>query len=315
MADSAPLLATAGAPVPEGGRAEWFTGSGGLRLRAALFPAQGQPRGSVVLGPGRSEPIEKYFEVVRDLTGRGFEVLAHDWRGQGLSQRLLPDPMKGHADGYEHFLADHRILVDTFAPRLPGPLIMFGHSMGGGLNLLSLMRGETRFAAAFLSAPMMAVITGPIPARVARGLCAAMRLIGRDGAYVAKGADPLGGRFEGNPLTHDEHRYDLYKSQLRAHPELALGGVTWGWLDFALQVEIALRAPGAPESVATPVDLVMAGEERLVVSGCSEGISGRMPRSRCLTIPGALHEILMETDEVRAQVWAEFDRLADEVAR
>jgi alpha-beta hydrolase superfamily lysophospholipase len=48
----------------------------------------GPPRGSVVVSPGRSEPIEKYFEVVQDLLDRGFVVLVHDWRGQGC--RIAP---------------------------------------------------------------------------------------------------------------------------------------------------------------------------------------------------------------------------------
>ena len=314
MPETAPLLATPGAPVPAGGVAEWYEGDGGLRLRAALFPARAAPRGSVVVSPGRSEPIEKYFEVVGELNARGFCVLVHDWRGQGLSARLLKDPMKGHAEGYQPFLADYRRLLDAFEARLPGPLIALGHSMGGALNLLSLEQGEARFAAAALTAPMMAVITGPVPAVVARGLCAAVRLAGGAGAYVSRNSHPLAGTFAGNPLTHDEHRYERYHDQLRAHPELQLGGVTWGWLDFALQVEIALRAHGAPEGVDIPVAFVMAGEERLVVSACAEGLAQRLPRGHCTTIPGALHELLMETDDIRAAFWAAFDKIADEVA-
>src|SRR6478735_8712131 len=102
MGDAAPLVSIPEAPVPDHGTAEWFSGADGATLRAALFrPALilegGQPRGSVVVSPGRSEPIEKYFEVVQDLLDRGFVVLVHDWRGQGLSHRALPDRLKGHA--------------------------------------------------------------------------------------------------------------------------------------------------------------------------------------------------------------------------
>ena len=95
----APLISIPSAPVPAGGEATWFEGAGKARLRAALFPARGQVRGSIVLSGGRTEPIEKYFEVVEDLTGRGYVVLAHDWRGQGLSHRELQDRLAGHARG------------------------------------------------------------------------------------------------------------------------------------------------------------------------------------------------------------------------
>ena len=92
--------------------------------------------------PGRTEPIEKYFEVVERLRARGFAVLAHDWRGQGLSHRMLPDRSPGHAEGCADFLDDHRRLLDRFDGELPKPWISLGHSMGGCLALLVAGRGR-----------------------------------------------------------------------------------------------------------------------------------------------------------------------------
>jgi lysophospholipase len=100
----------------------------------------------VVVSPGRSEPIEKYFEVVQDLLDRGFVVLVHDWRGQGLSHRALPDRLKGHAAGFKEFLGDYQALLAAFETRLPKPWIALGHSMGGCLTMLALATGESRFS-------------------------------------------------------------------------------------------------------------------------------------------------------------------------
>ena len=108
MAEAAPLVSIPEAHVPDGGTAEWFSGAGAVPLRAASFFPGGQARGSVVVSPGRTEPIEKYFEVVEELLARGFAVLVHDWRGQGLSHRALPDKLKGHASGFTDFVADYR---------------------------------------------------------------------------------------------------------------------------------------------------------------------------------------------------------------
>ncbi len=63
----APLISIPSAPVPAGAEAAWFDGAGKARLRAALFPARGAVRGSIVLSGGRTEPIEKYLEVIEDL--------------------------------------------------------------------------------------------------------------------------------------------------------------------------------------------------------------------------------------------------------
>mgnify|MGYP000293492586 CR=1 FL=1 len=72
--EPARLVSIPEAPVPDHGKAEWFRGADGATLRAATFFPDGPARGTVVLSPGRSEPLEKYFEVVDDLLARGFEL-------------------------------------------------------------------------------------------------------------------------------------------------------------------------------------------------------------------------------------------------
>ena len=310
MGPSAPLVGIPEAPIPAGGQAEWFTGAGGVRLRAALFPAQAEARGSVVLSPGRTEPIEKYFETIGDLTGRGFEVLVHDWRGQGLSQRLLPDRLRGHAVSFEDFLADHRALLDAFETRLRPPLIGLGHSMGGGLVLLALVKGEGRLAAAVLSAPMLAISTRPWPGAVASGAARLLGALGRAGDYALPAYDPVTNRFGSDLLTRDMGRYDRFKAQLRACPDLALGALTWGWLNFAFRSATALLAPGALEQVQTPVTIVAAGHERLVLNASSRAAARRLPHGRYIEIPDARHELLMETDDKRDAFWRAFDEAA-----
>ena len=171
MLEPAPLIETADAKAPPGGEASWFTGAGGAKLRAALFtpsPKAGPVRGSIVLSGGRTEPIEKYYEFIGELLDRGFVVLAHDWRGQGLSQRDLPDPLKGYVRGYKTYLDDFRALLGAYSDRLPKPWTAVAHSMGGCLTLLAMAHGETRFAGAVLSAPMLGLRT-PFPLLFSNG--------------------------------------------------------------------------------------------------------------------------------------------------
>jgi lysophospholipase len=309
LATSAPLVGTLAAPVPEGAAAEWFTGAGGARLRAALFPAAGPPRGSVVVSPGRTEPIEKYFEVAGALAARGFVALIHDWRGQGLADRLLPDPLLGHATGYADFLADYAALLTGFEARLPRPWIALGHSMGGCLTLLALAEGERRFAAAILSAPMLGVRIGAAPRPAVRALASALTVFGRGGRPVP-GPAAVSTPFETNIVTHDPIRYARAVGLVEACPDLALGLPTWGWLDFAFVATSRLaRGPGAAR-IDIPVTVVAAGDDRLVDNTALEAVTARLPRGRYVEIPGAYHEILQETDDVQVVFWREFDALA-----
>ena len=312
MAEPAPLYATAAAPIPEGGEAEWFTGSGGARLRAALFPTRQAPRGAVLLSPGRTEPIEKYFETIEVLAGRGYVVLVHDWRGQGLSQRMLTDRMLGHARGYKDFLTDYAALIAAFQSRMPKPWIALGHSMGGCLTLLALASGQTGFSGAILSAPMLGLNTGTIPAPVARIFASALSVLGLGGRPIMR--SPPSTDFESNILTHDRTRWERNEGQTTAFPELALGDPTWGWLDFAFTATGILQTGPQVPKLAIPVTVITAGQERLVDNVASRLVASRLPRGRILDVPGAYHEILQETDEVRAVFWREFDDLVEKSA-
>jgi lysophospholipase len=317
---TAPLVDIPEAPVPDHGTADWFSGADGSRLRAALFlPAksslEGQARGSVVVNPGRSEPIEKYFEVVQELLDRGFVVLVHDWRGQGLSVRPLADRFKGHSRGVAEYLSDFKILLDAYEARLPKPWLVLGHSMGGCLTALALGHGEKRFAAALLSAPMLGLLTGGRPKPVVRLLTWTMMHTGKAEDYIlGDPGNPHDNDFETNILTHDQARFDRFRAQVDANPDLKLGAGTWSWLNFALDASAWLKKDAGMTRIDIPVTVIGAGEERLVDNADQRAVTARIPNARYVAIPGAYHELLQETDDIRAQVWREFDALADEVA-
>jgi lysophospholipase len=315
MTETAPLISIAHAPIPEGGAAEWVESFDHLRLRAALFPAKGPVRGSVVLSPGRTEPIEKYFEVIGELQGRGFVVLCHDWRGQGLSGRLLKERLRGHAQGMQPFFDDYQRLLNHFEARLPKPWIAMGHSMGGALTLAILAGGERRFSGAALSAPMLGLVTDGWGYPFARALTWGCSHLGLAGRYLfGDPADPFAITFEKDRLGHERSRWDRYRAQVTACPDLALGNLTWGWLEFALSMAGRLRRPGAVEKIDIPVVIVAAGADDRVLTSASAATAKRLRYGRYVEIEGAYHEILMETDDIRAIFWREFDTLADDVA-
>lgn len=318
MIKAAPLFSLPGAQPLTGGAAEWFEGSGGVRLRAALFApslALGLHRGSVVVSPGRTEPIEKYLEVAHRLLDRGFVVLIHDWRGQGLSGgRPAADPSLGHARGYQAFVDDYGRLLNHFESRLPKPWLAMGHSMGGCLTLLALALGENRFDAAMLSAPMLGLRTGAIPRPLGRLLAGLLTAVGQ-GEAPARERQSAAATFEANILTHDAERYARNLALESAHPELAVGPPTWGWLDFAFSATATLQAGRAVGRPDIPVTVMAAEDERLVDNAAAARIVQRLPKGRFLMAPGAYHEILQELDAIQDGFWREFDDLAAMAAR
>jgi lysophospholipase len=313
--EPAPLLSIPEAAFPAGTTAVWYRGAGGRRLRAAYCPAP-HPIGSVVLSPGRTEHIEKYVEVVQELVQRGFSVVVHDWRGQGLSDRLFRDRLHGHARGFDDFLLDFKALIDLFEDRLPHPRIALSHSMGGCLTLMAVARGEARFDGMILSAPMLGVLTGGPPYALVRAIAWSMTRLGRGADYVLGGAyDPFAGSLEADGMTHDQARHDRTRAQLLANRDLALGNFTWGWLDSAMRAMAWLAGDGAVAKVSIPVTVVAAGKDKLIDNSLQAAVAARLPHGRYVEIPGAMHEILMETDELRAPFWREFEALAATISR
>jgi len=302
---------------PEGGAGEWFRGAGGLRLRLGYWQSERPARGTVFVSPGRAEPIEKYYEVVEDLLKRDFHVVVHDWRGQGLSARLLPDRLKCHARATEEFLDDFQRLLDSFEDRAPKPWIMLGHSMGAALNLATLVKGEPRISGAFFVNPMLRMKTGKHSLWAVTFRTNWQVSHGRGTDYVPEiFDDPFEHTFENDALTHDPQRYEIWREQLFSCPHLAVGSPTWGWLAFALKVgETLLRDKGKVlKKVRTPVSIVCSGDDNVIHKGPSRLFVKKLIHGTYAEIPGAEHELLIEADEYRNATFEELDKLLDFVA-
>ena len=187
--------------------------------------------------------------------------------------------------------------------------------MGAVLNLLTLENGEERFAGAVLSGPMLRIKTGK---RSMWSVKLAVRWNlrhGKAGDFVLDDADdPFDHTFEKDALTTDETRYELWRQQLYACPHLAVGGPTWGWLAFGLDAgERALKLK-ALKAVRIPCTFVQAGDDDRVWKQTNKWAAKRLGRGRYVEVPGAKHEIIMETDDLRAHFLSEFDAMCDYTA-
>lgn len=307
---TAPVVLLPENPMPEGGEAFWLRAEDGAQLRCIKWTGGDCSRGTVFLFGGRTEFAEKYFEVAGELRQRGFAVVTMDWRGQGLSTRLLADPRKDHIADFAQFDRDLARLMIAVAPSMPKPFMALAHSMGGQILLRAAHDHPEWFSRVALSAPMFGLRFSPWMERAIRGLTSLLHRLGRDEAFVPGGNEKVADEtpFEENILTHDERRYALLQALTRTEPALGLGSATVGWLHAAFRSMDMTSAPGYLARVGTPLLICEAAEDALVSGRALAHAALHAPHARLVTVPGARHEILIERDEARAVFWKAFDR-------
>ncbi|MEZ4528075.1 MAG: alpha/beta hydrolase [Desulfobacterales bacterium] len=295
---------------------DFFTTYDGLSIRYGFLPCS-RPRGTVVFLNGRSEFMEKHLETVSELNLRGFAVFSLDWRGQGLSSRMLANPHKGFVASYADYLRDLRLFMIRIVRNAQGenPLIFLCHSMGGHIGLRYLHDFPGEISCAVLVSPMMEIRTLPFPVIFSRWLTRAAIRRGYAHAYAPTQRNfraPNRSNFRGNRLTRDFERYMDEGRAVAGNPRLALGGVTYGWLGATFASEDILMSPGYAETVQIPVLILGAERDRVISLRAQKKFCMALPQCSLKMISDAYHEILKEGDPIRAAFWAAFDGFVSE---
>jgi lysophospholipase len=280
-------------------------------IRAAFVPYQGeQPRGSVILAPGRTEYIEKYAGTIADLLARGFNVLAVDHRGQGWSDRLGATAYAGHLDSFSKATEHLALAVAAIADRLTGKRILLSHSMGGTICLEALLtKAIPNVVGAAFSAPMWGILAPPGMGLLAKSLVAAGK------AKEVAPSLPTTWQpeaFEANQVTHDPKRFARNNALMLEEPALQIAGPTNGWLDEAMKT-MASFTPARLAQISIPILVVSAEGETIVDNATHVRVCGQVPHGQLRVVAGSKHELLHEVDAIRAAFWAHFDTWADQV--
>ena len=288
---------------PDGGAAYWVTASDGVRIRLGLWQAHTPAKGTILLFPGRTEYIEKYGLSAGEFVARGYSVLAVDWRGQGLADRLLEDRALGHVNHFKDYQRDVDAILAFARDRgLPEPFYLFGHSMGGCIGLRALIN-DLPVKAALFTGPMWGIALTPYKRSLGWSASTLAHRMGL-GNVLAPGtlretyvtANP----FAGNMLTTDPEMFAYMQNQVTTYPDLELGGPTLTWLNQALIECRALRAHPTPD---IPAIVFLGTNERIVDIPTIHDRMSRWPTGELVIIEHGEHEIAMEGPETRAAMF------------
>ena len=296
--------------APSGGVSGYLTGRGGVRFRYARWRATSRKvNGTIVLLQGRAECIEKYYDVVRDLRRRGFAIATLDWRGQGGSDRELPDRLKGYVDDYDTYVSDLDLFLDQIVlPDCPPPYFGLAHSTGGLILLKAAPILRSRLERVVLSSPFLGVAEHNRSEAFSRTMVSVLNGIGFGGISLSRRKNSESETpFEDNKLTSSRERYTKMESLLENAPDLAIGPPIVSWVHASFRAIDQVHDSEFLARIHLPAIFVAAGNDHVVRGRATEELAKRMRSTTCIVIPGARHELLMEADIYREQFWAIFD--------
>lgn len=304
--------------APKNFRFHSFTREGRKIRFGSVFPKDSIPDAIVVCLPGLSEPIEKYFEVARDLLDKNLAVWVIDWMGQGASGRYLPNAHKRHSSGFSedvkdlHYLAMEYVKHASVHPdRGRIPMAMLGHSLGGNIGMRYLAEHPDVFECAAFSAPLFGIHKiSDLPNGLI--MTAAKILNSVAGNKYARNQDnwspatrdhkPGEGAFSSDPT-----RDSIHMKWLEKNPDLQIGGVTYKWVYRSL-VSCKKIKKLAPQ-INKPILMGVADDDTIVHNGEIEKVAGLLPNAKTIKLPHSKHEILMEKDDIRTAFLDAFYKL------
>ena len=310
----------AGFALPPGTDINLPYAGGNLRGHLSEIADQTKVRGHVLLCPGFTEFCEKYADVMQAFNERGYNVLAIDWPGQGMSGHLGRHHMAVHCDSFDQHISamDRLIAAVGWQDR---PLILFGHSMGGHLALrlcqhLGVQIGNEVKVAIILS-PMIAPPVMPV--WMVRIITYALAGAGFGRFYLPfskpSSLDHIRQFRPHNALSRDKHGYESQFVWFDDNAELRRSQPTAGWVRAAYEscARTTLNKLWMAK-ISCPVLALLAGDERVVHKASSDRMLPCLPRLSQHEYDGARHELLNETPDVVADIWKRVDAfLGDEV--
>jgi lysophospholipase len=282
-----------------------------FKIRYGTVPGCVDPaKGIFLLLHGRSEFIEKYKWVAKQLQKKGFQVISPDWRGQGLSSRELANRHKGHICRFDDYVDDLEALYSRVVKSKGLPVYILAHSMGGHIALRFMSRHPLKIKKAILASPMidieMPAMMKPVSKLLSKKLSktpfAKRYAIGSSNYSVRKA------KFKGNNLCHDPEKYRILHNEIANNPDLAIGGVTWGWLNAAFESIEVLKQDDIINKILTPILMISAQKDSIVSSKAQEELSSKLPNCSFLSIKGAFHELFFEKVGINNQLWDAFNR-------
>lgn len=269
------------------------------------------PRGIAVISHGYTETAEKHLENIYYFLQGGYHVFMPEHCGHGRSYRLCSD--KGdlslvHVDDYRRYMEDLLFVSRMASREFPGlPILLYGHSMGGGIAAAAAAREPELFSKLVLSSPMIRPNSAPIPWFLACLTAKAFCMAGKEEQYLMGNHAYDGLEQFSKSAAVSKARFDYYQEKRKREPLFQMSAASYGWLWQTARLDRYLQRK-AWRRMVCPVLVFQAEDEAYVSKKEQERFVRKLSRrrpgnARLIRVYGAKHEIFNSGTEILKRYW------------
>lgn len=276
---------------------QYLSGKQNIKLAYRhLIQPESAVRKLMILVNGRAENMLKWTELAYDFYHQGYDVLLFDHRGQGYSQRIIPQ--KGHLDEFRFYVDDMAKIIEKATALFSySTQHLLAHSMGALISTYYLANCDHRINKAVLSSPFYGIsLKHSIRDEL---IIALMNILGQGERYVFGKGDYQQTHLEYNELTFCKTRMKWMNRINRKNPAINLGGPTFRWVHLCLNA--IKRLPKVIPKIEIPILILQAEKEKIVDNKNLEKLTALFPNAQCKVVFNAKHEILFEQDKLRKE--------------
>lgn len=253
-----------------------------------FLPANGAPKGVVVITHGYAEHCGRYRELAHVIVKAGWAALSYDVRGHGQSPGI-----RGFIDRFDDYLEDFEAVQDKARALAPAgsPMVLLGHSHGSLITLRALCDERPPVVtAAIVASPFLGLRLAVPPYRLVL-------------ARVASRLVPTFG--QPNALRVEDLTSDKQKQRERLADKLCFDIATARWYTEALDAQSYVAAHAA--RIKVPTTWLVGGADPIADPARSRAIAAAVPGATYHDLAGLMHEVFNEVS--RAEVFAEVERV------
>ena len=285
-----------------------FTGQNNLSLKYLKFGEEKGTKGSLIFVNGMGENIVMYLELFYDLYLQGWSpIYTYDHRGQGLSDRILPDPYVGYVEDWSFYREDLNTFVQlVLRDAEPQNLFLIANSMGAAITLeyLQNSQNQQKINAVILSSPFFGLnargfgFAEPVFPHIIQLVCVFRNCLN---PIVGPGSRHLKPEVTQKRITSSKARYDLFIQGAKMYS----AGYIVPSLDWVIKAfRMNRRIMDRENSTTMPLLILQAQQDRVVSNRKQKKLCQRLENCSLKVIDGR-HDLFIEADEIRDQAFLE----------